>query len=224
MDQNKIGAFISETRKASGMTQKELAEKVGISDKTISKWECGNGLPEITILRPLCEILNINVNELLSGEHLSETVYSLKAEENIMALMKENEITQKGNKIQYIIGTVLIVFAFAFMLLFSGGNTGGENPALITYFLDFPTAILIFLFCGAGILLSGKKTTGDILGILQRICIPSSLFIALFGFVIVLATLPDMSLLGPNLAVCILSPIYGLAVYIVTVVVRAHCK
>ena len=69
MNQEKIGQFIADTRKQSGLTQKELAERMGISDKTISKWECGNGIPDITYLESLCEALNINVNELLSGKH-----------------------------------------------------------------------------------------------------------------------------------------------------------
>ena len=75
MDQIKIGKFIAEMRKEQGITQKGLAEKLEISDKTVSKWECGNGLPEISLMMPLCEVLGINVNELLSGEKLSENDY-----------------------------------------------------------------------------------------------------------------------------------------------------
>ena len=68
MDQKKTGEFIQQLRKAQGLTQKELADKLGISDKTVSKWETGNGLPDIASLSPLCKALGINVNELLSGE------------------------------------------------------------------------------------------------------------------------------------------------------------
>ena len=82
MDQIKIGKFIAKERKQKKHTQKQLAEILGISDKTISKWECGNGFPEISLLMPLCQELDISVNELLSGERLSEVDYKKKAEEN----------------------------------------------------------------------------------------------------------------------------------------------
>ena len=72
MEQKKIGEFIAAQRKEKQMTQKQLGEALGISDKAISKWECGKGLPDISIMMPLCELLEINVNELLSGEHLTE--------------------------------------------------------------------------------------------------------------------------------------------------------
>lgn len=91
MDQVKIGRFIQATRKEQRLTQREVAEKLNISDKTVSKWETGNGLPEVSLMLPLCNILGISVNELLSGEKLGEKQYRQKAEENIMTLMKEKE-------------------------------------------------------------------------------------------------------------------------------------
>ena len=63
MDQIKIGKFIAETRKEQGLTQVDLAERLGISNKTISKWECGNGMPDYAVMESLCNILKINVNE-----------------------------------------------------------------------------------------------------------------------------------------------------------------
>ena len=68
MDQKKIGNFIAILRKEHILTQKELANKIGVSDKTISKWENGRGLPEVSIMHTLCETLDISINELLSGE------------------------------------------------------------------------------------------------------------------------------------------------------------
>ena len=67
MDQISIGRFIAAERKRKGCTQKQLAEKLNISDKTVSKWECGKGFPEVSLLLPLCKELDITVNELLSG-------------------------------------------------------------------------------------------------------------------------------------------------------------
>lgn len=91
MDQIKIGRFIAATRKGLNMTQRQLADALDISDKTISKWECGKGLPEVSLMLPLCDALGISVNELLTCERISQTDYQKKAEDNIMDLMNENE-------------------------------------------------------------------------------------------------------------------------------------
>ena len=95
MDQIRIGKFIANARKEKGMTQRELADTLLISDKTISKWECGKGLPEVSLMIPLCEALNITVNDLLSGERISELNYKKRAEENMMNLMEENQKNKK---------------------------------------------------------------------------------------------------------------------------------
>ena len=84
MSQNNIGEFIQQSRKAKGFTQKDLGDRIGVSDKTISKWENGNSIPDTSILNELCATLDINVNELLSGEKLTPEIYSMKAEENMM--------------------------------------------------------------------------------------------------------------------------------------------
>ncbi len=95
MDQTKTGRFIAEERKCKKYTQRQLADKLGISDKTISKWERGNGFPEVSLLLPLCDELGITVNELLSGERLQETDYKKKAEENMVDLVKEAQESKK---------------------------------------------------------------------------------------------------------------------------------
>ena len=89
MDQVKTGKFIQKMRKEQQLTQRQIADKLNISDKTVSKWETGNGLPEGGLMLPLCSLLHINVNELLSGERLDEQKYQEKAEMNIMDLLKE---------------------------------------------------------------------------------------------------------------------------------------
>ena len=95
MDQTKTGRFIAEERKCKKYTQRELADRLGISDKTISKWERGNGFPEVSLLLPLCDELGITVNELLSGKRLQETDYKKKAEENMVDLVKEAQESKK---------------------------------------------------------------------------------------------------------------------------------
>lgn len=109
MDQIRIGRFIAETRKAKNMTQKQLAETLSISDKTVSKWECGKGLPEVSLMLPLCDALDITVNDLLSGAKISQTNYQEKAEENMMNLMKENEENKKRMALSVICGIITII-------------------------------------------------------------------------------------------------------------------
>ena len=91
MDQIKIGKFIADTRKEKNLTQRQLADALAISDKTVSKWECGKGLPDVSLMLPLCGALGITVNDLLSGEMVSETDYQKRAEDHMMELMRENE-------------------------------------------------------------------------------------------------------------------------------------
>lgn len=102
MDQIKIGKFIADTRKEKNLTKKQLADALSISDKTISTWEFGKGLPEVSLMLPLCEVLQITVNDLLTGARVSEVNYQKKAEENMMNLMKENE----ENKIRMVLSVV----------------------------------------------------------------------------------------------------------------------
>lgn len=99
MDQLKIGRFIAAERKRQGLTQRQLAEQLSISDKTISKWECGKGLPEVSLMLPLCKALQIGVNDLLSGERLCEDNYRKRAEENLMNLIEENR--ENKNRMLY---------------------------------------------------------------------------------------------------------------------------
>ena len=97
MDQIKIGKFIAERRKKENLTQMQLAEKLGITDKAISKWERGISMPDPSIMLELCGILKINVNELLSGEEISMENNNQKNEQ-IMLEMAE-EIKQKNKTI-----------------------------------------------------------------------------------------------------------------------------
>ena len=89
MDQIKTGRFIAQIRKERSITQRQLAEKLGISDKTVSKWETGKGLPEPSLMMPLCEELGVTANELLCGERICEEEYRKAAERNIVSLMEE---------------------------------------------------------------------------------------------------------------------------------------
>lgn len=117
MDQIKIGRFIADERKRKGYTQKQLSEKLGISDKTISKWERGNGFPEVSLLLPLCDELEITVNELLSGERVSEEDYRKKAEVNMVNLVREAQESKKKIILSAMVAALTIVAAVPLFLL-----------------------------------------------------------------------------------------------------------
>ena len=117
MDQVKTGQFIKACRKEKNLTQREIAEKLNISEKTVSKWETGNGLPEVSLMLPLCELLEISVNELLSGERLDEKKYIEKAEQNIMSLIQEKAEAKKKIIIAVIVAFVMLAAGLTIILL-----------------------------------------------------------------------------------------------------------
>ena len=119
MDQLKIGRFIAAERKRQGLTQRQLAEQLSISDKTISKWECGKGLPEVSLMLPLCKALQIGVNDLLSGERLCEDNYRKRAEENLMNLIEENRENKNRMLYSVLCGGVTVVAVSALVALAS---------------------------------------------------------------------------------------------------------
>lgn len=117
MDQNKTGKFIAGERKRKALTQKQLAEALGISDKTISKWERGGGFPEVSLLLPLCRELDITVNELLAGERVAEEDYKKKAEENMMNLVKEAQESRKKIILSALVAALAILAALPLVVV-----------------------------------------------------------------------------------------------------------
>lgn len=101
MDLNKTGKFIALIRKEKGLTQRELAEKLNLSEKTISKWERGVGFPDISLILPLCKCLEIDANELMTGERLQDKQYRINAENNLLKLMDKT-----SPKLKYTISTI----------------------------------------------------------------------------------------------------------------------
>lgn len=141
MDQIKIGQFIADERKRKGYTQKQLSEKLEISDKTISKWERGNGFPEVSLLMPLCKELDITINELMCGERVSEEDYLKKAEENMVDLVKETMESKK--KIHLAIAIVVLTYAASLPLLVIAGQ------------FDMPTWLRILLIVIGVVVIAG---------------------------------------------------------------------
>lgn len=221
LNQEKIGKFIAERRKNQGMTQKQLAEKMNVSDKAVSKWETGRSMPDNSILFDLCSILDINVNELLSGEKLSDDNYHGKAEENMMTLMKEKQKNEQLNgKVGLALG-IIFVIGIAWM---SAGS--------IVWFLDTPSLLLLIGFMVLLLYMSGlikdfgkgiaffffKKQTlkqEEVMRVkaamkLVLTALPIvGIVIFLISMIGIIGNLKDVSMIGPNLAVAILTLLYS---------------
>ncbi len=118
MDQIKIGKFIASCRKEQGMTQAALAEKLGISDRAVSKWENGKSMPDSGIMLELSELLKINVNELLSGEKIMTEVYDKKAEENMIEMKRQiEEQNRRMLMLEVLFGIPAFVAAFSLIIV-----------------------------------------------------------------------------------------------------------
>ena len=111
MDQIKIGRFIAEKRKEQKMTQVQLAEKLGITDRAVSKWETGKSLPDASIMLELCGLLGITVNDLLSGEVVSMNNYNDKMEKNLIEAVRQKEQADKRLlSLEVLIGMISTAF------------------------------------------------------------------------------------------------------------------
>lgn len=113
MDQIKIGKFISERRKAANLTQMQLAEKLNITDRAVSKWETGRSLPDSAIMLELCDILKITVNDLLSGEVITVDNYNKEMENKLIEIMKQKEEADKKLLLlEWVIGALSLIVLF----------------------------------------------------------------------------------------------------------------
>ena len=108
MNQEKIGKYIAKCRKDKKMTQQELAEKLGVTDKSIGNWENGRNMPDLSLFKPLCDVLGITINDLLSGEKISKDKYQERFEENIVNTIDYS--TKRINKYSNVIGLLLVIF------------------------------------------------------------------------------------------------------------------
>ncbi len=121
MDLAKIGKFIAERRKAAGLTQMQLAEKLNITDRAVSKWETGKSLPDSSIMLKLCKELKITVNDLLNGEVVTMENYDKNAEKALLEMIKEKEKADRHLlRLEIVIGmlSVFILLAMSFIASF----------------------------------------------------------------------------------------------------------
>ena len=147
MDQVKIGKFISECRKEKSLTQAQLAEMLGITDRAVSKWETGKSLPDSSIMLELCEILNINVNELLSGERLIMKNYNEKAEQNLLEMKKQKEEADKRLlKMEFVLGFTASI-SFMVLIFTASFVTMPDWVRILLISLGFVLFIIGVVFC-----------------------------------------------------------------------------
>ena len=113
MDQIKIGRFIAQRRKQANLTQAQLAEKLDITDRAVSKWETGKAMPDSSIMLALCEILKITVNDLLSGEIVIMDNYNKEMENKLIEMVKQKEETdRKLLMLEWVIGILSAIVLF----------------------------------------------------------------------------------------------------------------
>lgn len=111
MDLIKIGKYIAGKRKGLGMTQRQLADKLGMSDKSVSKWERGICLPDVSVYSELCQILGISINEFLAGEDIAQETIIQKSEENIIGVVTDGKYKQKRLKVMICILSSILFLA-----------------------------------------------------------------------------------------------------------------
>lgn len=144
MDQIKIGKFIADCRKRKNLTQMQLAEKLGITDRAISKWETGKSLPDSSIMLELCGTIGITVNDLLSGEVVSMDNYNKELESNLLDMIKQKERSDKrllSAEVFIGITATVVLFALVFLAAFAQMSNG------LRIFLVVLGFILFFAAC-----------------------------------------------------------------------------
>ena len=118
MDQAKIGKFIAACRKQKNLTQLQLAEKLNITDRAVSKWETGKAMPDASTMLELCKVLGISVNDLLSGEVVTMDNYNKALETNLLEAVRQKEAADKRLlSLEIFIGVVVSVLLFALIFL-----------------------------------------------------------------------------------------------------------
>lgn len=244
VEQEKVGKFISAMRKEKNLTQKQLAEQLGITDKAISKWETGRSMPDNTMLLDLCKILGVSLNDLLSGERLSKDNYGGKAEENMMHLIKENEKQKNTNK-WTIFGTLGGIICLCVAILFTIIQSAGFSAIL--WFVDLPSFLIVlgipmivlaasgmvkdffhgFLICYKTEYNAGKN---DILqayvamATFMKTSLLTGCVVAVINIVLLIGTIADASAMGICLAVALISITYSLLLNVLLMSTAARLK
>ena len=159
MNQEKIGKFIAGCRKKQKLTQEQLAEKLGITYKAVSKWETGKGLPDASIMKDLCNNLKITVNELLSGELINKEDYNKKAEEYMLEIYRQKEEGDRRLlKLEKIVGFLFVTY-FIFILL-TMNYLVEKNIISENMFLFIVIISLVYIVVMGSVLLKVEQIAG----------------------------------------------------------------
>lgn len=121
MDQKKIGAFIAQSRKTTGLTQEMLGEKLGVSKNAVSKWERGLNLPDASLMQELCVILDISLNELFAGEHIPDIHLKVQSEKNILEIISMEK--RKSRKYKLALSSIYLMLIIFFCIIVRWGLT-----------------------------------------------------------------------------------------------------
>lgn len=146
MNQEAIGKFIAICRKEKGLTQKQLAENLNITDRAVSKWETGKSIPDAAIMLDLCKILDINANELLSGERIAMENYQKRAEENLVELQQKAYNAQKSSSL--LVKLAVLILGVFFIVKYGIGSG-------IPNFVDHTSMEFILIPCFLMLLCTG---------------------------------------------------------------------
>ena len=147
MDQIKIGKFIAERRKQGGLTQMQLAELLGITDRAVSKWETGKSLPDASIMLQLCEILHITVNDLLTGEVTKVENYNRELENKLIEMVKEKEERDRQLlTLEVVLGTLSMLILFIPIFIAALAPIGQNWVRTVILFSGFIPAVIGFAF------------------------------------------------------------------------------
>ena len=167
MNQEKIGKFIAKCRKNKKMTQSELAQKLGVTDKSIGNWENGRNMPDLSLFKPLCNELGITINDLMGGEIISKDKYQEKFEENIVNTIDYS--TKRINKYSNIIGLLLVVFglfiSLSAIMIFPSESSWGS----------------IYSVFGVGIFIIGISKLTNKIKLSKRLLLILVIFLGSFG-------------------------------------------
>lgn len=172
MNQIDTGKFIASCRKEKGLTQAQLAEKLNITDRAVSKWETGKCMPDSSIMLELCNILDVTVNELLSGERIEMNNYEEKVSENLIELKRKDENNMNKNTIISVIYTITMVIAILVCCICDVAISG-----TLTWSLIILSSILFTWIASFPVILLGKK------GVLVTM-VAISLFILPFMYIL----------------------------------------
>jgi len=151
MNQEKIGKFIADCRKNKKLTQSDLAEKLGVSDRTVGNWENGRNMPDLSLFKPLCDELDITINELLSGEKIPKEKYQEKFEENIINTIdySSKKLKISNSTIGIILLVIGVIMSLTAMTSFASDSSWGSIYSVIG---------VIISLVGINKLLKNKKT------------------------------------------------------------------